>query len=62
MKDSIYGELPPLRCNYQLAPIAEDTPYVAMEQFGNDGTNNNHSPNPSCCPFGFGFCCGARTK
>ena len=61
MRDSIYGDLPPLRCNYQLAPITEDQPYIAMEQFGVD-VNKETSPNPSCCPSFLDFCCGMRTK
>jgi len=61
MKDSIYGELPPLRCNYHLSPIYEEQPYIAMEQFGVD-IKKESSPKYPCCPCSLSFCCGLRTK
>lgn len=61
MIDSIYGGLPPLRCNYNLVAINEEEPYIAMEELGVDG-NKERSPR-GCCWRGFlDLCCMFRTK
>ena len=37
--NSIYSSLPPLKCAYNLVPIKEEQPYIAMEDLSAD---NNH--------------------
>lgn len=38
---SIFSSLPPLKCAYQIVPIKEEQPYVAMEDLAGENMNSN---------------------
>ena len=38
---SIFSSLPPLKCAYQIVPIKEEQPYVAMEDLAGENINSN---------------------
>ena len=60
---ALNSSLPPLKCTYEMAPINEEQPYVAMEEMTSDTTssryaapNNDGNARFGCCPFScFGF-------
>ena len=46
---SINSSLPPLKCAYMMAPINEETPYIAMEEMVSDARYKRVSEERSKC-------------
>lgn len=44
---SIFSSLPPLKCAYQIVPIKEEQPYVAMEDLAGENVNKNSNERTS---------------
>ena len=45
---SIFSSLPPLKCAYQIVPIKEEQPYIAMEDLAGDNMNTTNANEKTC--------------